>query len=296
MKTRGVALAAAGTLLSTALVAVATPAQAATWHQGWCLEDEGLAVVVDYGGINVDDLPAEGWDVRCLIGGHIDAGTRPTYVAAMEAVGHTVALNGTYVEGVNDVHEFDHGTSWWMFSGATIPGSWSGNDYQIVDDGPNVNVAVGARYVIDFSEDDTPRPAPAFSEPEAPDPGTTAPPEPDTSGTIVTLPSSTAPATGTPSPSGATTVGTLTAPRPQVKGVPRLGRTLRARSRGWSPRGVTKSHQWLRNGKVIPRAVKPTYTLTRKDVGKRISVRVTGSKAPHAPTTVTSPRSRKVRR
>ena len=38
-------------------------------------------------------------------------------------------------------------------------------------------------------------------------------------------------------------------------------------------------YQWLRNGKAIKKATKASYKLTAKDKGKKVSVKVTYSKA-----------------
>lgn len=73
----------------------------------------------------------------------------------------------------------------------------------------------------------------------------------------------------------------VTSPTASVKGTDRLGKKLRATANGWSVPDVTTSYQWLRNGKAIKGATKRTYTLKKADVGKRVVVRVTGSKAGH---------------
>src|SRR5690554_6467460 len=68
---------------------------------------------------------------------------------------------------------------------------------------------------------------------------------------------------------------------PKVKGKARLGKKLRATSGTWSAAGVQLSYQWLRNGKAIKGANSAKYKLKKKDVRKRVSVRVTASLAGH---------------
>ena len=70
--------------------------------------------------------------------------------------------------------------------------------------------------------------------------------------------------------------------RPKLRGVPRAGRVLSAKVKGWKPRPAKKSvkvrYQWLKNGKKIKGAKKATYRVRAKDRGKKISVRVTAKK------------------
>jgi len=87
--------------------------------------------------------------------------------------------------------------------------------------------------------------------------------------------------------SAAQTVGALSSvvpkrfsstPRPGITGAARAGKKLTVRPGAWQPARVTLRYQWLRNGKAISGARKTSYRLTAKDRGKRISVRVTGTK------------------
>jgi translation elongation factor P/translation initiation factor 5A len=64
-----------------------------------------------------------------------------------------------------------------------------------------------------------------------------------------------------------------------VSGSAVAGRTLTAKVSGWKPRVDTVEYQWLRDGSPIPKATKKKYKLKSADAGKRISVRITGSKA-----------------
>ncbi|WP_285137115.1 hypothetical protein [Microbacterium sp. lyk4-40-TSB-66] len=77
--------------------------------------------------------------------------------------------------------------------------------------------------------------------------------------------------------------GALSGPVPTVTGTTKVGSTLTARAGTWAPAPVTLTHQWLRNGVAISGATAATYKLTSADKGKRISVRVTGTKTGYAP-------------
>lgn len=82
--------------------------------------------------------------------------------------------------------------------------------------------------------------------------------------------------------------GTLTGATPTISGTAKVGSTLTARAGTWAPAPVTLTHQWLRNGAVISGATATTYKLTSADKGKRITVRVTGTKAGFASLAKTS--------
>ena len=70
--------------------------------------------------------------------------------------------------------------------------------------------------------------------------------------------------------------------RPKVRGVPRAGRVLSVKVKGWKPKPSKKSvkvrYQWFKNGKKIKGAKKATYRVRAKDRGKKITVRVTAKK------------------
>ena len=74
---------------------------------------------------------------------------------------------------------------------------------------------------------------------------------------------------------------------PTISGTPDVGKTLKASVKAWSPT-VTLKYQWLRDGKAISGATKSSYTLTKSDAGKKISVKVTGSKSGYETTSKTS--------
>ncbi|GAA4724662.1 hypothetical protein GCM10023350_03840 [Nocardioides endophyticus] len=75
---------------------------------------------------------------------------------------------------------------------------------------------------------------------------------------------------------------------PQVTGVAKYGAVLTATSGSWNTKGLSYGYQWLREGGAIPGATGTSYKLSASDVGKRLSVRVTATKAGKAPGTAVS--------
>ena len=74
--------------------------------------------------------------------------------------------------------------------------------------------------------------------------------------------------------------GTLTStPTPAITGTRAVGRTLTAKPGTWTPSGVTLRYQWFRGTTAITGATKATYTVTTRDKGTKLTVRVRGSKA-----------------
>ena len=68
-------------------------------------------------------------------------------------------------------------------------------------------------------------------------------------------------------------------PTPKITGTAKVGSTLKANPGTWAPAPVSLTYQWLRNGKAIAKATKSSYKLVKADKGKKIAVKVTGSKA-----------------
>ncbi|MFT4164662.1 MAG: leucine-rich repeat domain-containing protein [Microlunatus sp.] len=68
------------------------------------------------------------------------------------------------------------------------------------------------------------------------------------------------------------------APTPTVSGTARYGSKVSVGGGSWCPAATSRTFQWLRNGAPIARATGSTYTLTVADIGKKISVRVTGTR------------------
>lgn len=68
------------------------------------------------------------------------------------------------------------------------------------------------------------------------------------------------------------------APVPTVLGSALLGRTLTASAGVWSPTPVSLAFQWNAGGVKIAGATAPTYVPVTADLGKRLTVTVTGTK------------------
>lgn len=77
--------------------------------------------------------------------------------------------------------------------------------------------------------------------------------------------------------------GFATTPTPTLSGTACVGNTLSANPGSWKPEGSRLSYQWLRSGQPIVGATRATYTIQASDLGKSISVRVTGSLGSAAP-------------
>lgn len=91
-------------------------------------------------------------------------------------------------------------------------------------------------------------------------------------------------------------VAAFNARRPKVKGIAKVGKTLKIASRGaWNAPSHRYSYQWLRNGSTISRATKPSYRLRAKDRGKRITVVVRVTKPGFPTVSAAGARSAKVR-
>jgi hypothetical protein len=88
--------------------------------------------------------------------------------------------------------------------------------------------------------------------------------------------------------------GSLTTDQPRIRGRARVGRRLVAAPGGWTP-GTTFTYQWLVEGRAIPGADAATYLVPRRQVGKHLQVRVTGSRPGYGPETVTSEPTGRVR-
>jgi hypothetical protein len=100
------------------------------------------------------------------------------------------------------------------------------------------------------------------------------------------------------SKSGYTSVGMTSAPlsvrkvlttkTPTISGTAAVGKTLTAKSGTWGPGKVTLKYQWYRSGTAISRASSSTYRLVAADAGKKITVKVTGSRSGYTTASKTS--------
>lgn len=69
------------------------------------------------------------------------------------------------------------------------------------------------------------------------------------------------------------------APTPTITGSVRYGSRVSVHTGSWCPAASRLAYQWLRNGAPIAKATGAAYAPTITDIGKKISVRVTGSRA-----------------
>ena len=77
--------------------------------------------------------------------------------------------------------------------------------------------------------------------------------------------------------------------RPTISGTAAVGQVLTASPGTWTPpTGVMFTYQWLADGAVLAGATATTFTPTAAQVGRRLSVRVTGSAPGRTPGTATS--------
>ncbi|WP_244930969.1 family 78 glycoside hydrolase catalytic domain [Nocardioides sp. W7] len=75
---------------------------------------------------------------------------------------------------------------------------------------------------------------------------------------------------------------------PQVTGTARPAATLSATTGSWNTKGLSFAYQWLRDGSAIGGATAASYRVGTADIGTRLSVRVTATKAGKAPGVATS--------
>lgn len=88
--------------------------------------------------------------------------------------------------------------------------------------------------------------------------------------------------------------GTLKTAAPKISGKAKLGATLTVKVGAWEPAPVGLAYQWYRSGKAIQDATGTSYLLTASDVGKTITVKVSGSKLGYKAASKTSKKTKKV--
>ncbi|KRC64258.1 hypothetical protein ASE12_05445 [Aeromicrobium sp. Root236] len=81
---------------------------------------------------------------------------------------------------------------------------------------------------------------------------------------------------------------TITPGQVSIEGSPVVDSTLTAASGTWAPAGLTFGYQWLTDSVAVSGATATTYTPGAGDLGKRVSVRVTGSKTGYPSVSATS--------
>ena len=88
--------------------------------------------------------------------------------------------------------------------------------------------------------------------------------------------------------------GALTAGKATISGTATVGKSLQAQAGTWAPGGTKLAYQWKRDGKTIAGATAKTYKLVAADLGKRITVTVTGTRDGYATRSATSAATRAV--
>ncbi|MEX0428449.1 hypothetical protein AB3X52_12530 [Nocardioides sp. DS6] len=89
--------------------------------------------------------------------------------------------------------------------------------------------------------------------------------------------------------------GTLSGAKPWIKGKAKVGQKLTAKRGHWTA-GTKIHYQWFANGKKIWHATKATLKLTKKFKGKKLVVKVTGTKSGYKTLVKASKPTAKVRR
>lgn len=89
--------------------------------------------------------------------------------------------------------------------------------------------------------------------------------------------------------------GVFSAPKPTIAGTLAGGATLTAKRGTWSSAPSTVKYQWRANGIAIAGATASTFKLSREQLGKKISVSVTGSRPGYTTKTITSASTAAVR-
>lgn len=89
--------------------------------------------------------------------------------------------------------------------------------------------------------------------------------------------------------------GQLVPGKVKITGVASVGKNLKAVTGKWKPGKSTFTYQWLANGKVIKKATKVTFKPTSAQVGKKISVKVTGTQTGYKTVVVKSGKTKKVK-
>lgn len=116
---------------------------------------------------------------------------------------------------------------------------------------------------------------------------------PATSSAVATVPAATveeqepAPAPE-PSPAPAPTKKLATTPVPKIAGTAKVAKLLTAKPGTWKPSGVKLAYQWYRGGNAVAGATASSYLVQPADKGKKVTVKVTGSKPGYRPVVKTS--------
>lgn len=83
--------------------------------------------------------------------------------------------------------------------------------------------------------------------------------------------------------------------KPRIKGTARVGEVVKVTTGSWTPAAVTLAYQWYAGSKKIKKATHKKLKLTTKQVGKKLTVKVTASRAGYVPLTVRTKPTGKVK-
>jgi hypothetical protein len=139
-----------------------------------------------------------------------------------------------------------------------------------------------------------PEPTPEATPEPTPEPTVTPVAEPTPSATAAPTQQA-APATVATTAPTTTTAKVVMVKRPRIKGTAAVTQVLRVTRGTWNPTKVSRKIQWLADGKRIKGATKARLRVTKKLLGKRITVRVVASAPQRAALTVKTRRTKKVR-
>jgi hypothetical protein len=98
-----------------------------------------------------------------------------------------------------------------------------------------------------------------------------------------------------PGPDEPVELGTLATTRPTISGKAKVGMKLKAVTGSWTG-GTSFTYRWLLNGKVVRGVSGRKWKLPASAKGKKVSVKVTGSKPGYATVTLTSAKTGKVKK
>jgi hypothetical protein len=89
------------------------------------------------------------------------------------------------------------------------------------------------------------------------------------------------------------TVGTLSSAKPRITGSAKVGKTLKVKVGRWSPRPSFR-FTWYAGNRVVKTTTSPSLKVSKKWAGKKLKVKVTGTRAGYTTTSVTSSSTSKV--
>lgn len=142
----------------------------------------------------------------------------------------------------------------------------------------------------------TPEPTPEAT-PATPEPSATPTADPAPTTTTDPAPTATTPVQqGAPAPVATTSTKVVMVKAPRIRGLAKVDQVLRVTRGTWNPTKVSRKIQWLANGKRIKGATKARLRVTKKLVGKRLSVRVVASAPQLTKLVVTTRTTKNVRR